>query len=349
MTMKSIKGIAKKTGLLLMVVATLALSLPANIVQAVGATVEVNNGNTITLNVGANITATGTNTNGTGGIPVTVKGLPDLGAPANGMASFTFNFTWNKDVIRVDSIKQSVASQDETWAITRGAPDNVLGKVTATGLRTEYSTNDTILLYFGITAMGTAGTSTNITVGITTLGDKDGAPIAATSVNAPVEISWGTLNSIAVTPTAPSIALGQTQQFTATGNYTAGTANITGTANWTSSNPGVATIGLNTGLATSVAAGTTTITATSGTISGNTTLTVTAAQVVSIVVTPANPSIAAGLTKQFSANGTYTNATTANITTTANWTSSNPGVATIGLNTGLATGLAVGTTNITAT
>ena len=83
-----------------------------------------------------------------------------------------------------------------------------------------------------------------------------------------------TLTSIAVTPTGPSIGVGATQQFTATGTYSdSSTKDLTASVTWDSSNKSVATIN-SAGLATSVAAGTTTITATSGSIPGNTTLTV---------------------------------------------------------------------------
>ncbi len=88
------------------------------------------------------------------------------------------------------------------------------------------------------------------------------------------------LSSIAVTPTGPSIALGTTQQFTATGTYSdSSTRDITTSVTWSSSDTSAATISNVTGskgLATSVASGSTTITAILGTIPGNTTLTVTA-------------------------------------------------------------------------
>jgi len=85
------------------------------------------------------------------------------------------------------------------------------------------------------------------------------------------------LASIAVTPgTASHPSTSKTQQFTATGTYDDGsTANLTTTAAWSSSNTSTATIGANTGLATTVGAGAVTITATSGTKSGTATLTVT--------------------------------------------------------------------------
>ena len=101
-----------------------------------------------------------------------------------------------------------------------------------------------------------------------------------------------------------------------------------------------------------VAAGTTTITATSGNISGSTTLTVTPATLVSITVTPANPSIVLGTTEQFTATGTYSDNSTQDMTTSVTWSSSAGSVATIsnaaGSN-GKATSVAAGTTTITAT
>jgi hypothetical protein len=83
-----------------------------------------------------------------------------------------------------------------------------------------------------------------------------------------------TLNSIAVTPSGATVPAGATQQFTATGTYSDGsTANITSQVTWASSNTGVATIAAG-GLATGVAAGSTTISATQAGITGNTVLTV---------------------------------------------------------------------------
>jgi hypothetical protein len=83
-----------------------------------------------------------------------------------------------------------------------------------------------------------------------------------------------TLASIIVTPVSPSVGVGQTQQFTATGHYTDGSTNtITSSVTWTSSSATIATIN-SSGVATTVAAGNTTITASSGNISGNTILTV---------------------------------------------------------------------------
>jgi hypothetical protein len=92
-----------------------------------------------------------------------------------------------------------------------------------------------------------------------------------------------TLTSIAVTPANPTISVGATQQFTATGTFSDKTTrDLTNFVVWGSSNTLVAIIGpnasttppLNPGVASALAAGTTTISATSAGVSGTTTLTV---------------------------------------------------------------------------
>ncbi len=156
------------------------------------------------------------------------------------------------------------------------------------------------------------------------------------------------LQAIAVTPASPSIVAGTTQQFTATGTYTdSSTRDLTRTTVWSSNTPATATIN-SAGLATGVAAGSTTIKATSASSNGTTVLTVTAPTLVSIAVTPANPTISISQTQQFTATGTYSNNTTQNLTGSVTWTSSATGVATIN-SSGLASPVAGGSTTITAT
>ena len=71
-----------------------------------------------------------------------------------------------------------------------------------------------------------------------------------------------------------------------------------------------------------------------------------------ITVTPANSSIPAGSTQQFTAKGTYANGTSKNLTASVTWSSSKTAVATISNaagSKGLARGLSLGTTTIKAT
>ena len=158
------------------------------------------------------------------------------------------------------------------------------------------------------------------------------------------------LSSISITPASPGgLALGTTLQLTATGTYADGsTALISSRVTWTSSDPKIATVSML-GLVTSVAIGSTDIAATlSGISSPVINLTVVAPTLSSIAVTPDSmDNLAVGTTQEFAATGTYSDGTTADITSTVTWASSNTNVATISA-MGLANGNADGNTNITA-
>jgi 6-phosphogluconolactonase (cycloisomerase 2 family) len=68
----------------------------------------------------------------------------------------------------------------------------------------------------------------------------------------------------------------------------------------------------------------------------------------SIGVTPANPSVTSGLTEQFTATGTYSDGTSANLTSSVTWASATGSVATID-SSGLVTAESAGTSVISAT
>jgi hypothetical protein len=153
---------------------------------------------------------------------------------------------------------------------------------------------------------------------------------------------------MAVSPADPSVLKGSTRQFTATGSYSDGTTqNLTDKAIWSSSNSVVAVV-TKTGLATGFATGSSTIQVALGSVAGSTTLTVTAAVLSSIAVTPANPSISNGTTQQFTAMGTYSDGSTQNVTNLVTWSSSDTVVDMISAS-GLATANGVGTSMIQAT
>jgi hypothetical protein len=189
---------------------------------------------------------------------------------------------------------------------------------------------------------------------------------------ATLTVSAAALVSIAVTPANASIPSGTTEAFTATGTYTDNsTQNLTSSVTWsaaTLSGGGAATFTFtgnsSPNVAQATAPGTVTITATSGSISGSTPLTVTAPALTSIVVTstaPATPPVAGspavvtiyqGQTQQFYALGTYSDSSIQNITDTVAWSTGNASVATVSTsspNFGLATAVGGGTVAITAT
>ena len=160
-----------------------------------------------------------------------------------------------------------------------------------------------------------------------------------------------------MTPTNPSIALGEEQPFTATGVYDATQLNITTDVTWSSTSESVATISNasgSEGRATSRGMGSTNISAVIPGVStpiGSATLRVTAAELESIRVTPVNPSIQQGTKQQFTALGRYTDDTEIDISSQVIWSSSDPSVASVSDSPGsdgLATSLTVGGTSIRA-
>lgn len=155
------------------------------------------------------------------------------------------------------------------------------------------------------------------------------------------------LSSISITPTSPVVAKGSTTQFTATGVNDDGSDAGNVTATWSSDNNGIASIDPN-GLATGVAAGTATITATSGSFSATTKMLVTNAALNSITVTSDRSTILVNGTAQMKATANLADSSTSDITSFVAWTSSNTSVATVS-STGLVTGVSGGTVTITAT
>ena len=155
------------------------------------------------------------------------------------------------------------------------------------------------------------------------------------------------LVSITVKPQASSLPVGAQLQFSVLAMYDSGfpgPAQVT----WSTSNNAIATINAS-GLATGVAPGTATVMATSGQISGNASLNVDVTpELLTITISP--PSAAMNLpgSLQFFATGSYSDGSSKVLTSSATWTSSDTGVATI-VSSGLATGVAAGSTTITAT
>jgi 6-phosphogluconolactonase (cycloisomerase 2 family) len=169
---------------------------------------------------------------------------------------------------------------------------------------------------------------------------------------ATITVTAATIATIAVTPTTPKIAAGATEQFTATATYTNGSKLILSAASipavsWSSGTTTVATVA-STGVATGVAAGTSVITASAGTVSGSTTLTVESATLTNIAVSPAAPSVIKGSTSQLNITATFSDGSTALVSgASGTWSNSTATVATIGAATGIVTGVSEGTSTIT--
>lgn len=173
------------------------------------------------------------------------------------------------------------------------------------------------------------------------------ASLGSVSAIVALAVSPATLDSITVTPSSPGVAAGTIQQFNAIGAFSDSTTqDLTASVTWSSGNNSVATITQD-GKATTYSPGSTSITATLGSKSASSALTVTPATLVSLVVTPSNPSIAAGMIQQFSATGIYSDNTSQDLTKQVTWSTSSASIAGISQD-GKATTVAAGTATISA-
>jgi plastocyanin/uncharacterized protein YjdB len=266
------------------------------------------------------------------------QGTSTISATKNGVSGST-TLTVNPAVL------QSIAVTPANPTIAKGLTE----QFTATGNLSDGSTEN--LTNQAAWASATQSTATITQSGVAT-GVGQGTSLISASFSGKTGSTTLTVNSasvqsIAVTPANPTILKGHTEAFTATGTLTdASTQDLTSQVTWASATQSTATI-TPAGVATGVAQGTSTISATLGNVSGSTTLTVTLPTLESIAVTPAGPSIAKGLTQQFSAMGTFSDNSTQDLTGSVLWASATSTVATI-TQAGVATGVAQGTSVISA-
>ena len=164
----------------------------------------------------------------------------------------------------------------QSIAVTPGSPSIVAGNTqqfTATGTYSDNSTKNittSVAWKSSNTAFATIGAATGLATGVaagTTQITATQGSVVSPNDALTVTPATVTLQSIAVTPASPSVGIGNTQQFTATGTYSDNSMkNISSSVTWASSSASFATIGATTGLATGVAVGTTEITATLGSV-----------------------------------------------------------------------------------
>lgn len=166
-----------------------------------------------------------------------------------------------------------------TGILGNGTTKDLTGEVT-------WSSGDTAV------ATVTGGTATGVKVGTVKITAKTSAGLTAT---ADLTVKEKKLISVAITPPAATIAVGTTQQFTATANYDDGTnADVTQStdAKWESSDAAIATVDAK-GLAKAVKGGTVDIKVTFNSLSDSARLTV-GSKPKSIAVTPANHTLPVG-------------------------------------------------------
>jgi 6-phosphogluconolactonase (cycloisomerase 2 family) len=262
-----------------------------------------------------------------------------VGGPVTG--STTLNVVVTLTSLEITPVNPSIANSTSlqlsaTGTFSDGSTQNLTASVSWTS-----SSN-------AIATVSSSGVLTGSGVGSATITATQAGVSGATTVT----VTPAVLTAITITPPNSSIANGTSKQLIATGAFSDGTTqNLTEFVTWVSSAPSLVAVS-NTagsqGLVMGSAVGSATITATQAGVSGATTVTVTPAVLTAIVVTPANPSIANGTTKQLKATGAFSDGSTQDLTTQVSWTSSSGTMATVS-SSGLVTGTGVGSATITAT
>ncbi|MCR9388683.1 Ig-like domain-containing protein [Vibrio metoecus] len=171
---------------------------------------------------------------------------------------------------------------------------------------------------------------------------------SVTSNVAKVAITDALVTGLQITPATVSLAQGFTQPLTAIATYSdATTGDVSSVVSWSSDNTSVAIVDSD-GVLKAQSVGSASVSASiDGVVSNTSTITVTAAVVTALQITPGTVSLPLGLTRQLTAIATYSDATTSDVTATVSWSSADISVAVVDLSGMLSTG-SIGTSNITA-
>jgi uncharacterized protein YjdB len=214
-----------------------------------------------------------------------------------------------------------------------------------------WSSSDEAVAKVANDGVGTRGFVTAVAAGTVEITAKYGQISGSTAV----VVTGASLQKVDIVPLNPLVPKGLRQWFQAIGTFSDGTAqNLTASATWGTSDATVANVsnvaGLR-GMTTTLKEGAAVITASIGAMSASTTLTVSAASLTGISVTPANPALAKGTSLELTATGIYSDETTQNLTALVTWTSSDPAIVAVSNAEGFhghATGLATGNATVTA-
>lgn len=169
-----------------------------------------------------------------------------------------------------------------------------------------------------VATVDTTGVATATEVGKT----RVSARFMTKSSYTTMEVTPATLLTLAVSPSSPTIAKGTSEVFTARGTFSDGSVtDLTSLVTWAVADvmgSGVASID-SSGKAFGKAQGVAAVSAEYLDIVTETRLTVTAAAVASLSLTPGSASIAKGTTQRFTAVASLTDATTQDVTAVAAW------------------------------
>ena len=294
----------------------------------------------------------------------------------------TSTVTWSSDntsVLTVDASGLATGLKPGTATVT-ATKGNLKGSVSLTvtdAVLTSISVSSAnINLPLGLTQTLTAngtysdGSSKAIATGVVWSGNNDNVTVSGSGVvtakavgstlvtatvggihaSVTVQGTRAVLQSIAVSTSdavsAVNLASGLSKQLQAQGLYSDNTTqDLSSALTWRSSGSNVAVSA--SGLLTTSGQGTSTVTASDAdsAVSGTFTVTVTPAVLSSLALSPATPSIAAGLNQQLTLTGTYSDGSTSANLSNVTWTSSSTANAAVASN-GLVSGVAKGTATV---
>jgi|HubBroStandDraft_1064217.scaffolds.fasta_scaffold18964_2 hypothetical protein len=285
--------------------------------------------------------------------------LPNVFSAATTSAPATATITASFGTLSTQTASITLSVSDATLQSIAVSPSNASiapgTKLTysAVGTFSDGSTQDltSIVRWSVLGGSGAASVSKGVVKGTTagsiTVTAASLANLGSVSGSAAAAITSSTLQSIAVNPATAFITPGGNLTYSAIGTFSDGsTQDLSALTSWSSS---AVTATVSAGVATGQGVGAGAITAKLGQISGTASLLVVSPAQISLAVTPATASVAAGATTQLKATATYVDGATQDFTTLVNWSSSNAAMATVGYQTGLISGLASGTSTITAT
>ncbi len=276
-----------------------------------------------------------------------------------GIATITATFDGFTDST-VMTVSAAILNMLELEPLTPSLLTLFSRQMTATATYSDASVLDVTTLVDWVSSKETIALIS--TLGVVSALAEGGTSITASldgqSASTLLSVTGGSLSAIAVLPgnsTQVHIAPVLPFQMTADGLFTNGSRDISAHVTWESSEPTVATIDAD-GVITTVAAGDTIITATYGSISGNTNLTVIAATYTagSLMLTPATTDLtvlALGTSRSFLAQGDFSDGSTRDLTSAVTWSSSDPTVSTVNtapLSKGVVAGVTAGNATITA-
>ena len=229
-------------------------------------------------------------------------------------------------------------------------PEDATKQFSATGTFSDNSTQDMTQLVLwssstpSVATITNQGLSSSLSTGNTTIQAMFGSVSDSTTLT----VSNVKLIAIAISPANGRVQKGTSAKFTAVGTYSDGSTATLTSVSWRSSKNNLANM-RNSGILHAKKAGTLTVTASAFGVSGSTSVTIGTGTLVSVDITPANPTVTHGSTQQFIALGTFSDSTTQDVSINSHWSSTIPSVATIAnapVNAGLATTKTTGTTTI---